>query len=155
MPEMPPGTPAELKVPARAEFIGVAKRIATSLGGQIGFGLDEIDELGIAVAQSCGNLIDAAEERWGDGATMKVTLTSTESGLTVDLEALAPGTEGALFVPRRQPVRKGSSEVPDRPPTAEQDLAQAMIRLWVDDFRRQVDQSRRLMHYRMVKYRVS
>ncbi|MDQ6772018.1 MAG: hypothetical protein M3024_03365 [Candidatus Dormibacteraeota bacterium] len=154
MADLLPGTPVELKVPARAEFIGTAKRVGTSLGGQMGFGLDEIDELGIAVVQGCSGLIEAAEERWGDGATMKVTFTSTESGLTVDLEAIAPGTEGALFVPRQQPLQR-EAKPRDAHVVAERELAQAMIRLWVDDFRHQVDAGRRLMHYRMVKYRVS
>src|SRR5437879_533657 len=43
---------AELRVPASDEFISVAKRVATSLGVQLGFGLDELDELAIAVVQA-------------------------------------------------------------------------------------------------------
>lgn len=150
MAEILPGTPVELKVPAREEFIGVAKRVATSLGGQLGFTLEEIDELGIAVVQSCGSLIEAAVERWGDGATLKVTFTTTDRGLTVDFEALAPGTEGALFVPRRPSLQKAAAHL-----EAEDELAQAMIRLFVDDFRQHIDRRGRQIHYRMVKYQIS
>ena len=71
---------AELRVPASDEFISVAKRVATSLGGQLGFSLDEIDELGIAVAQACGSSIEAAEELWGSGATLKLLRRGTSSG---------------------------------------------------------------------------
>ncbi len=156
MGELLPGTPVELKVPAREEFIGVAKRVATSLGGQHGFSLDETEELAIAVVQSFGNLIDAATERWGDGATVKVTFTATESGITADFEALAPGSEGALFVPRRPQVAERRAEAhAEQEAEARREVAQALIRMFVDDFRAQAETGRRLMRYRMVKYRVS
>ena len=35
MPEVAYSQLAELKIPARDEYIGIAKRVATSLGGQL------------------------------------------------------------------------------------------------------------------------
>src|SRR5438309_12054376 len=100
---------AELKVPASAEFISVAKRVASSLGVRLGFGLDEIDELAIAVAQACSGSIESAEEMWGSGATLKLSYSSTGGGIAVEVEALAPTSGEALSLPRRHPVRRPSA----------------------------------------------
>src|SRR5438105_13600534 len=126
MAESPAVVLAELKVPASAEFISVAKRVASSLGVKLGFGLDEIDELAIAVAQACSGSIESAEEMWGSGATLKLSYSSTGSGIAVEVEALAPTSEEALPLPRRQPVRRPTPEF-----ETERALAEAMIRLFV------------------------
>jgi anti-sigma regulatory factor (Ser/Thr protein kinase) len=149
MPESRQSVLAELKIPASDEFISLAKRVATSFGVKLGFGLDEIDELAIAVAQACSGSINSAEEMWGSGATLKLSYSSTGSGIAVEVEALAPTSGEALPLPRRQPVRRPSSR------ETEQALAEAMIRLFVDELRHQVDASRRQIRYRMVKYLVS
>ena len=141
---------AELKVPAGDEFIGLAKRVAASLGGMLGFSLEEIDELSIAVAQACGSAIDAAEERWGSAATLKLTFSQTERGIAVDVETIAPRSREALPKPAQRRPARSRSEV-----EAQQAIAREMIRLFVDDFRHQVDSGRRLIRYRMVKYLIS
>jgi anti-sigma regulatory factor (Ser/Thr protein kinase) len=149
MPDAPAAQLAEMKIPAREEFIGLAKRVAASLGGMLGFSLEEIDELSIAVAQGCGSAIDAAEERWGSAATLKITYSSTERGIAVELETIAPRSREALPEPvQRSPQRSRELE-------AQQALNREMIRLFVDDFRHQVDSGRRQIRYRMVKYLIS
>src|SRR5207248_3921958 len=110
MPERRQAVLAELKVPAGDEFISLAKRVATSLGVQLGFGLDEIDELAIAVVQACSGSIEAAEEMWGSGATLKLSYSSTGGGIAVDVEAMAPTSSGALPLPRRHPVRRPGAD---------------------------------------------
>ncbi|MBO0683761.1 MAG: hypothetical protein J2P45_11430 [Candidatus Dormibacteraeota bacterium] len=150
MPEPETTVLAELKVPARDEFIGVAKRVASSLGVQLGFGLDEIDELAIAVVQACSGSIESAEQMWGPGATLKLTYESTGSGIAVEVDALAPTSQEALPLPRPQPVRRAAAQK-----HLQQAVEEAMIRLLVDDLRRQVDAGRRQIRYRMVKYLVS
>ena len=150
MPEVARAQLAELKVPAQSEFIGLAKRVATSLGGQLGFSLDEIDELGIAVTQACGSVIEAADEAWGPGATLKLSFGPNQRGLAVDVEAIAPRSREALPVRRPAPAVARSAEA-----EIQRELAREMIRLFVDDFRHQVDASRRQIRYRMVKYLVT
>jgi hypothetical protein len=149
-PDIPSEQLAELKVPARQEFIGLAKRVGASLGGMVGFSLEEIDELSIAVAQACGSLIEAAEDMWGPAATLKLTYSSTPRGIAVDVETISPRSQEALPAParRRSAQRRPEIEV-------QQALAREMIRLFVDDFRHQVDSGRRQMRYRMVKYLIS
>jgi len=151
MPEPAASGLTELKIPAQTEFIGLAKRVATSLGGLLGFSLDEIDELSIAVTQACGSLIEAADEAWGPGGTLRLTFTPTERGVLLDVDAIAPRAREELPAVRRPAHAAAHS--------AEQEMQRAlvreMIRLLVDDFRHQVDTGRRQIRYRMVKYLVS
>ncbi len=144
---------AELKVPAEPAFVSVAKRVAASLGGQLGFNLEEIDELTIAVAQSCASMIEQAAEMWGDDATLKVTYRATDRGIAIELDALAPESDQALPATRHQhalPATAHSQEL-----EAQRALARDMIRLFVNDFRHQVDSGRGEIRFRMVKYRIS
>ncbi|HXM58073.1 MAG TPA: hypothetical protein VOB72_21930 [Candidatus Dormibacteraeota bacterium] len=154
MPEPAAAGLTELKIPAQTEFIGLAKRVATSLGGLLGFSLEEIDELSIAVTQACGSVIEAAEEAWGPGATLKLTFNPTERGVLVDVDAMAPRPREASGPPavRRRPAvpARHSAEL-----EMQRALVNEMIRLLVDDFRHQVDTGRRQIRYRMVKYLVS
>lgn len=143
---------AELKLPARQEFIGLAKRVGASLGGMVGFSLEEIDELSIAVAQACGSLIEAAEEMWGGAATLKLTYSSTTGGIAVDVETIAPTSQEALTSPAPAPQR-GSQRRQEM--ALQQAVQREMIRLFVDDFRHQIDSGRRQMRYRMVKYLIT
>jgi serine/threonine-protein kinase RsbW len=142
---------AELKIPAQGEFVGLAKRVATSLGGMLGFSLEDIDELSIAVAQACGSLIQDADEAWGPGATLKLNFARTERGIEFEVDAVAPQSRDALAVPRRPVPRTGRSAELEM----QRALAREMIRLLVDDFRHQVDTGQRQIRYRMVKYLVS
>jgi hypothetical protein len=151
-PEAPAEQLAELKLPARQEFIGLAKRVGASLGGMVGFSLEEIDELSIAVTQACGSLIEAAEEMWGGAATLKLVYSSTPGGIAVDVETIAPTAQEALPAPAQAPRRAAQR----RPELAvQQALQREIVRLFVDDFRHQVDSGRRQMRYRMVKYLIS
>lgn len=145
---------AELKIPAQSEFVGLAKRVATSLGSQLGFSLDEIDELGIAVAQACGSSIEAAEELWGSGATLKLSFATIEGGIDVQVETIAPSSRQAL---PSVPAKAATAQARRRAAELElqRALAREMIRLFVDDFRHQVDPGRRQIRYRMVKYLIS
>jgi len=151
--EATPSGMTELKVPAQTEFIGLARRVATSLGGLLGFNLEKIDEISIAVTQACGSVIEAAAEAWGPGATLRLSFSPTEDGLLVDVDAIAPSSREAL---KQVPQHPRASH--DRQRAAlemQRALEMEMIRLFVDDFRHQVDTGRRQIRYRMVKYLVS
>jgi len=131
----------ELKIPADTEFIPVAKRVANTLGSRLGFGLTELDELSIAVTQACDSAIDASQEAWGGGATLKLTYFATDRGVEVVVEAVGPRSPQALPRPH---LRVHDEEM--------QRLSQEMIRMFVDDFRSQVDAGSGLVRFRMVKY---
>jgi hypothetical protein len=145
----------ELKIPAQTEFIGLAKRVATSLGGLLGFDLEQIDELSIAVTQACGGAIEAAQEAWGPGATLKLSFAATERELAVEVDAIAPRSREALPPMRRRAAATGQDAERAAELEIQRALELAMIRLFVDDFRHHVDAGRRHIRYRMVKYLVS
>jgi hypothetical protein len=131
---------AELKVPADPEFISAAKRVGACLGSQLGFSIEEIDELGIAIVQACDSTIEACEEIWGEGSGATITLKygRTDKGIAVEVEANAPSQEA--LARRRLP----NPEM--------QRMAQEMIRFFVNDFQSSVDRGRGRVHLRMVKY---
>jgi serine/threonine-protein kinase RsbW len=134
---------AELRIPADEEYIPVAKRVASSLGSKLGFSLEELDELCIAVTQACGSAIEASVDSWGDGASIKLSFASTQGGIAVDVQAMAPRAPHSLVRSHQRP------QVPAQVDDVQR-LALEMIRCFVDDFRSQRNSSR--IRYRMVKY---
>src|SRR5437773_11363547 len=74
----------ELKLPAIAEYIVVAKRAASSLRLVVGFSLQEIHDLNIAITQACENACAAAAQQGGIGnGQLKLSVRSGPCGLDV------------------------------------------------------------------------
>src|ERR1700682_202258 len=92
---------AELKIPASSDFIPVAKRVATTLGSQLGLSLLDLDELTIALTQACDSAIEAANNLDGH-ADLKLTYFATDRALVVDVDLVAAGGQ-ALPAPRPHP----------------------------------------------------
>jgi hypothetical protein len=130
---------AELKIPASSAFIPVAKRVATTLGGQLGFSLVDLDELTIALTQACDSAIAAADDL-GSPADLKLTYFATDRALVVDVDLMPTGD--AVAVPKHE-----TQIDPEL-----QRLAYEMIRCFVDDFRPQVEPKTGHVSFRMVKY---
>jgi len=152
-----PGAPeflAELRVPAHPEFIPAAKRVGATLGSTLGFSLEEIDELGIAIAQACDSTIEACAEIWGEesGAMLKLTYARTEKGIAVEVEAGGPA---AGHQHRRAVAQRQHAIAAARQNAEMQRMAHEMIRFFVDDFRSSVVPSRGQVRFRMVKYLLS
>ncbi|TMC54615.1 MAG: ATP-binding protein [Chloroflexi bacterium] len=132
---------AELKIPATSAFIPVAKRVATTLGGQLGLSLMDLDELSIALTQACDSAISAAEEL-GTPADLKLTYFATDRALVVDVDLMPIGT--ALPMPG---IKHESNVDPEL-----QRLAYEMIRCFVDDFRPTIEPLTGHVSFRMVKH---
>jgi anti-sigma regulatory factor (Ser/Thr protein kinase) len=135
---------AELKIPASAAFIPVAKRVATTLGSQLGLSLVDLDELTIALTQACDSAISAAGEL-SVHSELKLTYFATNRALVVDVD-LIPSDRHALPAQTRAVV-----DPPDLAKAELQRLAYEMIRCFVDDFRPEVEPSGHV-RFRMVKY---
>ena len=131
---------AELKIPASEAFIPVAKRVATTLGSQLGLSLVDLDELTIALTQACDSAIAAAKDL-GAPADLKLTYFATNRALVVDVDLVPTGTV-PLPIPR----------VPGEEDLELQRLAYEMIRCFVDDFRPLVEPVTGQVRFRMVKY---
>lgn len=132
---------AELKIPASPEFIPVAKRVASTLGGQLGLSLMDLDELSIALTQACDSAIGAAEEL-GTPADLKLTYFATNRALVVDVDLIPTGT--ALPMPAHAQETHVDPEL--------QRLAYEMIRCFVDDFRPVIEPRTGHVRFRMVKH---
>jgi len=135
---------AELKIPASAAFIPVAKRVAVTLGGQLGLSLVDLDELSIALTQACDSAIDAARNMDAP-ADLKLNYFATNRALVVDVDLIT--NEGHLKVPVAMPDAEAQAEL--------QRLAYEMIRCFVDDFRPEVEPRTGHVRFRMVKYLAS
>ncbi|HVC99991.1 MAG TPA: hypothetical protein VNG93_02445 [Candidatus Dormibacteraeota bacterium] len=132
---------AELKLLAQPEMISTAKRTASSLGSLVGFSLEDIDELVIAVAQACDSAIEAGREAWGEEATLKLTFWQNERGLEVEVQAVQPRAAVLGERPRTpHPIHDAGVEK----------MAYDMIRCFVDDFRPALGPNR--VRFKLVKY---
>jgi hypothetical protein len=130
---------AELKIPASSAFIPVAKRVATTLGGQLGLSLVDLDELNIALTQACDSAIAAADDM-DTAAVLQLTYFATDRALVVDVDVMPSGNV--------MPAHK--HEVAVDPEL--QRLAYEMIRCFVDDFRPLVEPRTGHVRFRMVKH---
>jgi anti-sigma regulatory factor (Ser/Thr protein kinase) len=133
----------ELKLPAVDDYIVVAKRAAASLGLVVGFSLQEIDDLNIAVSQACESACAAAAAKWGRGnGQLKLTFKSQPRRLEVEVRSVPPRAV------EQQAVRRAQRESDLDYET----IGLNMIRLFVDELRYQVDNHTGSMRMRMVKY---
>jgi anti-sigma regulatory factor (Ser/Thr protein kinase) len=84
-----PALVSELKIPAQAAFVMVAKRAASALGSTAGFSLEGIDDLNIAVAQACEKAIAAGDRLWGPGnGVLKLSFRIVDAGMEVEVRNL-------------------------------------------------------------------
>src|SRR3984893_18737459 len=140
---------AELKIPASEAFIPVAKRVATTLGSQLGMSLVDLDELTIALTQACDSAIAAANDL-GCPADLKLTYFATNRALVVDVD-LVP--TGANTLANRPEVAAVGPQAVQAVEAAElQRLAYEMIRCFVDDFSPQIEPRTGHLRFRMVKH---
>ena len=135
---------AELKIPASAAFIPVAKRVASTLGGQLGLSLVDLDELSIALTQACDSAIAAAHNLDGP-ADLKLNYFATNRALVVDVDLVSG--QARLKAPASRADTEVEAEL--------QRLAYEMIRCFVDDFRPEVEPRTGHVRFRMVKYLAS
>ena len=133
----------ELKLPAVGDYIVVAKRAAASLGLVVGFSLQEIDDLNIAITQACENACAAAADKWGSGnGQLKLIFKTQPRRLEVEVRSVPPRAVEQQAV--RRPVREAELDY--------ETIGLNMIRLFVDELRYQVDNHTGSMRMRMVKY---
>ena len=137
---------AELKIPAAPEFIPVAKRVAVTLGGQLGLSLMDLDELTIALTQACDSAIAASGETDGSDQ-LKLTYFATNRALVVDVDLMPTGS--ALPVHLHEHEHEHHEPHPD---PELQRLAYEMIRCFVDDFRPVIEPRTGHVRFRMVKH---
>jgi anti-sigma regulatory factor (Ser/Thr protein kinase) len=147
----------ELKIPADAQYIVVAKRAASALGACVGFSLEGIDELNIAVAQACENAILAGDRMWGPAASiLKLTFQLVDGGMEVEVQSVPEKAGTNAEVVRRDRQRAlelARLKAREQEVLELEQVAVNMIRLFVDEMHSKVD-ARGNVRMRMVKYLV-
>ena len=97
----------ELEIPARPEFVAVARLLVSALASATpGIGDDRVDDLKLAVSEACTNAIEAHDAIDTDERVI-VRCRDDELGLEVEIE-----DRGAGFDP---------STLPDHPPVTDPD----------------------------------
>ena len=104
-PDRGPELVSELKIPAQAAFVMVAKRAASALGSTAGFSLEGIDDLNIAVAQACEKAIAAGDRMWGPGnGVLKLSFRMVDGGMEVEVRNLPARLTTAEVVAARREI---------------------------------------------------
>ncbi len=146
------GAVTELRIPADPSYIVVAKRTAAGIASVAGFGVEEVDELNIAITQACERTIAMARQEGGaDEGTVRISFRLETTALYVDVRYHQPRAEAGrpAVAPAALPA---TASVGWPAPDDALDLALQMIGLFADDVRCRVAGNGR-MHVRLAKYR--
>ncbi|WP_018924811.1 anti-sigma B factor RsbW [Salsuginibacillus kocurii] len=68
----------EMTVPSKAEYVGVVRLTVSGIANRAGFSYDDIEDMKIAVAEACTNVVDHA---YSNGGTIKFSCSIEEEGL--------------------------------------------------------------------------
>lgn len=81
--------PVRLVIPARARYLRLARLTAAGIAGDLGFGLEPIEDLRVAVDEVCAILIDGVS----DGVDLELTYTAADDGLVIEGSCTNPGAD--------------------------------------------------------------
>ncbi|MED4161591.1 anti-sigma B factor RsbW [Halalkalibacterium halodurans] len=83
----------EMTVPAKSEFVGVVRLTVSGIANRLGYTYDDIEDIKIAVAEACTNVVDHA---YDEGGTMglsfhlyedRMEVIVTDQGQSFDMDA--------------------------------------------------------------------
>ena len=152
LPDMATST-SELKLPADRRYVLVAKRAAAGFAAVAGLDVEALDDLVIAVAQACENVISLTERVVGSGCgQLRLVFSLADSALNVQVLS-SIGRADLEAAARRQAaaVAQAALEAQAR---ENEEMAMRVIGLFVDDFRYRRDERTGGMRVRLTKYLV-
>lgn len=144
---------SELRLPADAAYIVVAKRAASAFAAVAGFDVEAVHDLTIAVAQACENAIACAEQFGGagGGGQIRLSFSVEDSGLEVQVQSTCAAQAAADVAARQAALaQRQADEV-----AAATDLALRLMGLFVDDHSYRVNERTGGLRVRLTKYRAS
>jgi serine/threonine-protein kinase RsbW len=109
----------ELRIPARPEYVGVARLAILGVASRMRFSYDEVEDIRLAVGEACTTAVEWAAKNKRQDTEILVKSSITESTLTVEIVDKA-----------------GHREEPPEPATREPDpesLGALLITLLVDE----------------------
>ena len=86
----------ELRLPCKAEWVGVARLAVAGVANRLNFSVEDIDDLKLAVAEACTNCIQHA----GDSDEVRIACAVHGDKLVVTVEDHGKGFDGGGIVPR-------------------------------------------------------
>jgi serine/threonine-protein kinase RsbW len=101
---VPGGDSVEVTIPARPEFVSVARLAAATVAARQGFTYDEIEDVKLAVGEACASLIVSGTDQ---GHPMKIQFLLVPEALEIRVEAKGPGVILPLPAARRGPASEG------------------------------------------------
>lgn len=100
----------EMKVPARPEYVGVVRLTVSGIANRLGYTYDDIEDIKIAIAEACTNVVNHAYPDGNEQDSMHITfavhedrmeLIVADQGGAVDINQLSKGRGP---VTKEQPV---------------------------------------------------
>ena len=154
----------DLRLPADRAYAVVAKRTAGAIGAVAGLGVDEVDEVTIAVAQAFDNAIRCLESSGFLTGQVRIAFKHDKRGLevtvrtSVNREAEVAARHEAHHehhVERAVVEEKAAVARAQLENAAATDLALRLMGLFVDQSTYQVDERTGGLRVRLTKYRAS
>jgi serine/threonine-protein kinase RsbW len=90
-------SPVRLVIPAQPRFLRLARLTAAGIAGDLGFSLEAIEDLRVAVDEVCAILMDGV----ADGGELDLSYRGTDDGLVIEGSCTNPGA-----VPDLHPVAR-------------------------------------------------
>ena len=89
----------ELKIPAKAEWVAVARLAVAAVASRLRFSVDEIEDVKLAIAEACTNCIQHGSdsdqiEISCDAMTSELRLTVRDRGVALHLESVPVDNNG-------------------------------------------------------------
>src|SRR5690554_3292190 len=90
----------ELKIPAKPEYVGVVRLTVSGIANRLGYSYDEIEDIKIAVAEACTNVVNHAYSETAINPQMLITcgvyrdrmeIAVADKGGYVDVETFKEG----------------------------------------------------------------
>ena len=160
----------DLRLPADRAYAVVAKRTAGAIGAVAGLGVDEVDEVTIAVAQAFDNAIRCLESSGFLTGQVRIAFKHDKRGLevtvrsSVNREAELAAREHAQHALEHEHKREMERAIVEEQAVAGHasletaaatDLALRLMGLFVDQSTYQVDERTGGLRVRLTKYRAS
>jgi anti-sigma regulatory factor (Ser/Thr protein kinase) len=143
---------SELRLPAERRYVIVAKRAAAGFAAVAGLDVEALDDLVIAVAQACENVILLTERAAGPGCgQVRLVFSLADRALRVDVRSSLTRAELEEAAARRQAEAQAAREARAR---EAEEMALRVIGLFVDDFGYRMDERTGGMRLRLTKYLV-
>lgn len=100
-----------LTVPAEAEFIDLVRLTLYGIASKLGFSYEEIEDMKVAVAEACNNVVVHAYEP-GQPGTLEVIFERQSSGLSIKVKDQGPSFDFTEKARKAEPLHdKSLSEI--------------------------------------------